>query len=94
MQIEFLVEDISGGTLIHKIMGKYQQEYPEYPIKYTVLPYKGIGGFSKGSVVANVKAQQLLNDLPKRLKAIQAKYWGQKDVSIFVVLDNDIRDNY
>lgn len=92
MQIEFLVEDSSGKKLLEEIMKKYIQEMPLFPIEYSILPYKGIGGFSKGTNAKNVKAQQLLNDLPKRLKAIQAKYWGVQDVSIIVVLDNDTRD--
>lgn len=92
MQIEFLVEDSSGKKLLEEIMKKYIQEMPLFPIEYSILPYKGIGGFGKGTNAKNVKAQQLLNDLPKRLKAIQAKYWGVQDVSIIVVLDNDTRD--
>lgn len=46
------------------------------------MPYKGIGGSGKGTNAKNVKAQQLLNDLAKRLKAIQAKYSSYKQDSI------------
>lgn len=73
-------------------MEKYISEFPLFPIEYTILSYKGIGGFSKGTSAGNVKSQQLLNDLPKRMRAIQAKYWGIDDVSMFVVLDNDARE--
>lgn len=92
MRIEFLVEDISGKILLEEIMKKYIHEMPLFPIEYSILPYKGIGGFVKGADAGNVKAQQLLNDLPKRLKALQAKYRGVQDVSIIIVLDNDTRD--
>lgn len=92
MRIEFLVEDSSGKKLLEEIMKKYIQEMPLFPIEYSILSYKGIGGLVKGSDGRNVKAQQLLNDLPKRMKAIQAKYWGVPDVSIVIVLDNDTRD--
>lgn len=92
MRIEFLVEDISGERLLTEIMEKYIAEMPLFPIDYSILSYKGIGGLSKGLGTANVKAQQLLNDLPKRMKALQAKYWGIEDVSIFIVLDNDAHE--
>lgn len=92
MRIEFLVEDSSGKKLLEEIMKKYIQEMPLFPIEYSILSYKGIGGLVKGADGRNVKAQQLLNDLPKRMKAIQAKYWGVPDVSIVIVLDNDTRD--
>ncbi|CUX34537.1 DUF4276 family protein [Clostridium sp. C105KSO13] len=92
MRIEFLVEDASGKVLLTKIMDKYVSETPLFQIEYSILSYKGIGGLPKGSNVNNVKAQQLLKDLPKRMKAIQAKYGGAEDVSIFIVLDNDTRN--
>lgn len=92
MRIEFLVEDSSGKKLLDEIMKKYIQEMPLFPIEYSILSYKGIGGLVKGADGRNVKTQQLLNDLPKRMKAIQAKYWGVPAVSIVIVLDNDTRD--
>lgn len=92
MRIEFLVEDISGKRLLTEIMEKYIAEMPIFPIEYSILSYKGIGGLSKGADSGNVKAQQLLNDLPKRMKAIQARYSGIKDVSIFIVVDNDTHE--
>lgn len=92
MRIEFLVEDLSGEKLLTEIIEKYIAEFPLFPVAYEIRSYKGIGGFAKGSDAGNVKSQQLLNDLPKRMKAIQAKYWGMDDVSIFIVLDNDTRE--
>lgn len=92
MQIEFLVEDISGRVLLEEVMKKYIAEEPAVDIGYTIFPYKGIGGFTKGSNVQNVKSQQLLTDLPKRMRAIQSTHYGRTDVAIFVVLDNDKRD--
>lgn len=92
MKIDFLIEDASGEKLIHAVMKKYIEEKPEYPIEYSTRSYKGMGGFVKGKDCHNVKAQQLLNDLPKRMRAIQAKNMGVEDASLFVVLDNDIHD--
>lgn len=92
MQIEFLVEDISGKKLLTEVMEKYIEEIPLFHIEYGILSYKGIGGLGKGANASNVKSQQLLNDLPKRMKAIQAKYYGIDEVSIFIVLDNDTRN--
>lgn len=91
MRIEFLVEDASGKILLNKIMEKYSSETQAFGIEYNIQSYKGIGGFGKGSNASDIKSQQLLNDLPKRMKAIQAKYYGVSNVSIFVVLDNDTR---
>lgn len=92
MQIEFLVEDISGKRLLTEVMEKYISEFPLFQIEYTILSYKGMGGFVKGGNANSAKSNQLLNDLPKRMRAIQAKYWGVDDVSIFIVLDNDTHD--
>lgn len=92
VKIEFLIEDVSGELLIHEIMKKYNEEMPEYAIEYSALSYKGIGGFVKGKDCHNVKARQLLNDLPKRMRAIQTKHLGDDKVALFVVLDNDTRD--
>lgn len=92
MRIEFLVEDISEKKLITEIMEKYISEIPLYQIEYTILAYRGMGGFGKGPDAGNIKSRRLLNDLPKRMKAIQSKFRGVENVSLFIVLDNDTRE--
>ncbi len=92
MRIEFLVEDASGKKLLTEIMEKYIAEIPLFQMEYSILSYKGIGGLPKGSDANRIKSRQLLNDLPKRMRAIQAKYWGEKGVFLFIVLDNDTRE--
>ncbi|MEG2144664.1 MAG: DUF4276 family protein [Oscillospiraceae bacterium] len=92
MYIQFLVEDISAGELIKIIMAKYNAEKPPCCIEFDVRSYKGIGGFPKGKSAKNAKAEQLLNDLPKRLNALNASLKCKDSPSIFVVLDNDTRD--
>lgn len=92
MTFYFLVEDLSGERLIEQIMKKYIAEMPEYPVEYCIRSYKGIGGLKRGRDVQNIKSQQLLNDLPKRLSAYQAELQYFPDTSLFIVLDNDDRD--
>ncbi len=94
MIIEFLVEDNSGRILLEKIMMHYLSEHSEDTIKYNIYQYKGLGGFVKGKKPKEAKSDHLLNDLPKRMRAIQAKYLsaGDMKVSMFVVVDNDRRE--
>ncbi len=92
MIIEFLVEDSSGADFLKVFMEKYILEKPEVNIEYTIHPYKGIGGFSRGPNAQNIKSKQLLCDLPKRLKALNVKLQGVENACIFVVLDNDARN--
>ena len=92
MYIQFLVEDISGSKLIDIIMKKYRAESAVISIDYDIRPYKGIGGIPKGPVARNNKSQQLLADLPKRLKAFNVALKNIQDATLFVVLDNDIRN--
>lgn len=92
MYIQFLIEDISGKILIDAIMKKYIEESPANNVEYNILPYKGIGGFSKGKNVQNIKSQHLLNDLPKRLKAFNAYLLHKEDACLFIILDNDTRN--
>lgn len=92
MKIEFLVEDKSGGELIYQIMEHYKRENDKEKIEYNILPYKGIGGIPKRNKTALIKSEQLLNELPKRLRALQFQYLGRADVSIFVIVDNDDKD--
>ncbi|MDR0381278.1 MAG: DUF4276 family protein [Oscillospiraceae bacterium] len=95
MFIQFLIEDQSGEVLIDIIMEKYNAESAEENVEYDTKWYKGIGGFPKGSNAKNIKSEQLLMDLPKRLRAISNSWrgkYGKEDAAIFVILDNDIRD--
>lgn len=92
MYIQFLVEDFSGSKLIDLIMKKYQAESADVPINYDIRSYKGIGGIPKGANACNNKSQQLLNDLPKRLRAFNILLRDVEDAALFIVLDNDTRN--
>ncbi len=91
MRIEFLVEDKSCEKLISKIMDKYTSEIIDDELEYNIRSYKGIGGLKRGSNAINIISEQLLTELPKRMRAIQYQYY-EGDTSIFVVLDNDDRN--
>jgi PII-like signaling protein len=73
-------------------MKKYIEENSNIPIEYRMLSYKGIGGFKKGSNARNTKAEQLLTDLPKRIKAFDAMLRHKTDAVLFIIVDNDQRD--
>lgn len=92
MYIQYLIEDISGKKLIDAIMNKYLNEKPGADITYSTVTYKGIGGFPKGKDARYIKSQQLLNDLPKRLRAFESAFKHRENVALFVILDNDKRD--
>ena len=92
MTVHFLVEDPSGEKFLKAFMEKYNAEDPANIISYDIKPYRGIGGFPKGPNAKNNKSQQLLSDLPKRLKALNVKLKYEPHASVFVVLDNDTRD--
>ena len=95
MRIEFLVEDQSGGLLINEVMKKYNEELIQNNhelINYNIKSYKGIGGLNKGKNADIIKSAQLLNELPKRLLAIQNQYrYYSEYVVVFIVVDNDKR---
>ena len=93
MVFEVLIEDVSGSIFIDHLFDKYLQEKDVVPFAYNIFPYKGIGKLVKGNNAKNIKSQQLLTELPKRLRAIQETYRDQiEQVCILVVLDNDTKD--
>lgn len=94
MRIEFLVEDISGSVLIQEIMKKYNWQLEtegKESIEYNIKPYKGIGVIKKTKDAKLCKSQQLLSELPKRLRALQYQYIEHPEFAVFIVLDNDKR---
>lgn len=93
MYIEYLVEDLSGAELVREVMKKYALEEPSISIDYTIHSYRGIGCLPKRKVTSNGKYDQLLNDLPKRMKAIQSYFLGKgiTDAVLIVLIDNDKR---
>lgn len=92
MFIQFLVEDQSGEKLIDAVMKKYKVENPHVSIDYKIKPYKGIGGLKKGSNAKDVKAEQLLTELPKRIRAFNSDLKYIANASLFIVIDNDTRN--
>lgn len=92
MTVHFLVEDPSGKEFLDAFMKKYIAEKPDHIISYDIKSYQGIGGFPKGPNAKNNKSQQLLADLPKRLRAMNAALRYEPNASVFIVLDNDTKD--
>lgn len=91
MYIEFLIEDLSGGKLIEKIMDKYKAAYPD--LFYRIHSFRGIGYLKKQIKEDDVKTKKLLTDLPIYLKGISRQLVDMgDDTAIVVVLDNDKRD--
>jgi hypothetical protein len=89
MYIQFLVEDLSGGVLIDKIMTHYKADSNVSDFDYDIKTYKGIGKYNIGLKAEVEKSNYLLTELPKRIRAYHYKYVGKSDVSLFIVLDND-----
>lgn len=89
MYFYFLLEDISGECLIHRIMEKLSGKYQD--VFYDCKSFKGIGGFTKKNTVKETKDGKLLNDLVTYLKGFNKKLHNI-DAAIFVVVDNDDRD--
>ena len=92
MKIYFLVEDLSGERLIDAVMTKYREQLNAGQVEYDIKSYRGIGQFQRGPNAIQVKSQQLLNDLRKRLIAYDQKLAYEVDSAVFVVVDNDKRD--
>jgi len=91
MFIQFMVEDQSGEMLVNAIMNKYRDETPRITIDYDIKSYKGIGRFKKGRDATNIKSEQLLNELPKRIRAFHFAFRDKANVSLFIIVDNDNR---
>lgn len=92
MIFEILVEDQSGQKLLEHIFSKYKDER-KVRIEEHYRSYRGIGGFKKGKDALNIKSQHLLDELSKRLRALQEAYrYNDQEMCIAVVVDNDKRD--
>lgn len=89
MHLQFLLEDMSGEILIHKVMDKLRGESDGFT--YDCKAFRGIGGFKGGSSGKDVKTNKLLNDLTIYLRGFD-KSFRNYDACIFVVLDNDNRN--
>ncbi|GHU15837.1 hypothetical protein FACS1894163_03990 [Spirochaetia bacterium] len=92
MFVQFLVEDISGERLIHAIMAKYNLEISDMPIEYKIRSYRGIGGLRKGPNAKDIKSEQLLTELPKRMRAFNVELKYNNEAALFIICDNDTRD--
>lgn len=89
MHLQFLLEDMSGEVLIHKVMTKLMSEVHSFT--YDCKSFKGIGGFKSHGSVNDIKTNKLLSDLLIYLKGFD-KCFMNYDACIFVVVDNDTRD--
>ena len=92
MYIQFMVEDQSGGKLIETLIEKYKNETPSLTIEYDIKFYKGLGNFNKGKDPIAIKSEQLLSDLPKRIRAFNVSLRDKKNSSLFIIIDNDRRE--
>lgn len=89
MYFQFLVEDMSGGQLIQKLMDKVVAQHPD--VTYDCKSFKGIGGFTKKNTVKETKTGKLLNDLATYLRGFNRSLQNMP-AAIVVVMDNDDRD--
>ena len=92
MYFQFLIEDRSAEILIEHLMGKIKEYYPGNEIYYDSKSFKGIGHLKKTGDLLERKTGSLLNDLRMYLRAFDRKFSRMKEVSIVIVLDNDMRD--
>ena len=86
MHFQYLIEDISGENLIHVLMGKFIERYPE--VTYDCKSFHGIGGFTRRNTVKETKTGKLLNDLAIYLRGFN-KSLQYTPTAIIVILDND-----
>ncbi len=89
MHFQFLIEDLSGETLIKMIMQKLQKEHPEITADYK--SFHGIGGFTLRETIRETKTGKLLNDLAIYLRGFNRSLQNFP-AALFVVVDNDDRN--
>lgn len=92
MYAEFLIEDKSAEILVFHVMEKLKEKFPDKDIFYDMKSFKGVGHLPKTGTPLERKTGQLLNELPRFLRAFDKKFRGMSNASIIVVLDNDQRD--
>ncbi|MBO7485541.1 MAG: DUF4276 family protein [Spirochaetaceae bacterium] len=88
MNFEFLIEDISGKTMLEELVPKIIDTNKH---SYRIISYKGIGSIPKGLKTSqDASKRALLNQLPKLLSGYGKTYqYNQKDNAIIVVCDLD-----
>ena len=89
MYFHFLVEDMSGATLIEILMNKIRNSRDD--IQFHCHSFKGIGGLTKKNTIKETKTGKLLNDLATYLRGFNKSLQGI-EAAIFIVVDNDTRD--
>ena len=88
MHFQFLIEDMSGGILIKRVMEKLVTMHPEITCDYKT--FHGIGGFQKKWSPNIAKTQKLLNDLPIFLRGYDKSLnVPGYEAALIIVLDND-----
>lgn len=88
MHFQFLIEDMSGGILIEKVMAKLTSMRPDITCDYKT--FHGIGGFRKNWKPSTAKTQKLLNDLPIFLRGFDKSLnIPGYEAALIIVLDND-----
>ena len=89
MYFHFLVEDMSGATLIEILMNKIRNSRDD--IQFHCHSFKGIGGLTRKNTIKETKTGKLLNDLATYLRGFNKSLQGI-EAAIFIVVDNDTRD--
>lgn len=93
MYFQFLTEDKSTKILINHVMEKIKTKYSNKDVLWDIKFFNGIGHLLKKGTPIQQKTGKLLNDLPMYLRAFDKVLQAMGEGAIFVVMDNDKRDN-
>lgn len=88
MNFEFLIEDMSGKTMLEELVPKIIDTTKH---SYRIISYKGIGSIPKGLKTSqDASKRALLNQLPKLLSGYGKTYqYNQGENVVIVVCDLD-----
>jgi len=90
LYFQVLIEDQSSAALIELLMEKITKDFDF--VTWNVKSFRGIGGFTKKNTTKETKTGKLLNDLATYLSGFDKSLRHVKPSAVFVVLDNDKRD--
>lgn len=89
MHLDFLIEDVSGKTMLEILLPKVLPENVSYRVHY----YKGVGRIpEKMRSAKEIKGRQLLDNLPRLLNGFGRTYqaWGESyEGHVIVICDLD-----
>lgn len=85
MHLDFLIEDVSGKTMLEILLPKVLPA----GVSYTIYSYKGVGRIpGKMHSAKAIKGKQLLDNLPRLLNGFGRTYhnWGESYKGHVVVI--------